>query len=57
LHELTERINEVESYKDQNIAIICLVGSRSATATKILLAKGFKARNVSGGMKAYNKLD
>ena len=53
---LNQRINEMEKYKDKNIAVICRSGNRSVMATKMMQAKGFNAKNVLGGMKAYNKL-
>ena len=53
---LETRINELDKYKDKNIAVICRSGNRSVNGTKILLQNGFKAKNVLGGMKAYNKL-
>ncbi len=52
---LNERINEMTPYKDKNIAVICRSGNRSEFATKIMQQHGFKAKNVLGGMKAYNK--
>lgn len=52
---LNQRIGELEKYKDKNIAVICRSGNRSVTATKIMLSNGYKAKNVLGGMKAYNK--
>ena len=53
---LETRINELDEYKNNNIAVICRSGNRSVKGTKILLQNGFKAKNVIGGMKAYNKL-
>lgn len=53
---LSSRINELEKYKDKNIAVICRSGNRSVIAAKMLLAKGFNVKNVLGGMKAFNKL-
>ena len=53
---LSQRVNEMEEYKDKNIAVICRSGNRSVMATKIMQAKGYKAKNVLGGMKAFNKL-
>jgi len=53
---LETRINELYEYKNKNIAVICRSGNRSVNGTKILLQNGFKAKNVVGGMKAYNKL-
>ena len=52
---LSQRINELDKYKDKNIAVICRSGNRSVMATKIMQAKGFKAKNVLGGMRAYNQ--
>ena len=54
---LNERIIELEEYKGKNFAVICRSGNRSVTATKIMKANGHKAKNVLGGMKAYNKLE
>ncbi len=56
IQDLSQRVSELEKYKDKNIAVICRSGNRSITGTKIMQAKGFKAKNVLGGMKAYNKL-
>ena len=53
---LESRVNELDEYKDKSIAVICRSGNRSVNGTKILLQHGFKAKNVIGGMKAYNKL-
>jgi rhodanese-related sulfurtransferase len=55
VQELEERIDELNKYKNKNIAVICRSGNRSAKGTKILKAHGFKAKNVIGGMKTYNK--
>ena len=56
VQELETRINELDEYKDTNIVVICRSGNRSVNGTKILQQNGFKAKNVIGGMKAYNKL-
>lgn len=52
---LSNRIDELDKYKDNNIAVICRSGNRSTIGTKILLENGFKATNVIGGMKAYRQ--
>lgn len=36
------------------VYVICQSGNRSRKATKILLKRGIKAINVSGGMSAWN---
>jgi rhodanese-related sulfurtransferase len=53
LHELEGRLNELEDYKDYQIAVICRIGRRSGIATEILIKNGFKAKNVLGGMIEY----
>lgn len=55
IQELEVRMDELEKYKDNHIAIICRSGNRSGIATKILIEKGYDAKNVVGGMRAYNK--
>lgn len=57
LQEIEGRLNELEEYKDKQIAVICRVGSRSGIATKILLKNGFNAINVLGGMTEYRALE
>jgi rhodanese-related sulfurtransferase len=56
LQELNQRLDELEPYKNENIAIICRSGNRSGVATKMLKSQGFKAKNVLGGMIAWNKI-
>lgn len=51
IQELENRIDELEKYKDRNIAVICRTGRRSAIGTDILIKNGFNAKNVLGGMK------
>jgi len=53
---IERRVGELEKYKDKNIAVICRSGNRSVFGTEILLKNGYKAKNVEGGMKAYNRL-
>ena len=53
LHELEVRLNELEAYKDYQIAVICRTGRRSGTATEMLNKNGFNAKNVLGGMTEY----
>ena len=55
VQELEKRIIELEKYKSNNIAIICRSGVRSARATEMLNKKGFKAKNIFGGMIEYRK--
>ena len=54
VQEFNNRISELDSMKNKTIAVICRSGNRSVSATKILNEYGFKAKNVKGGMRAYN---
>ena len=53
VQKLEVKINELNSYKNKNIDVICRTGHRSRIATDILLKHGFKAKNVLGGMTKY----
>jgi len=53
VQELETRIDELDEYKENNIAVICRMGVRSFTATNILLENGFAAKNIIGGMIDY----
>ncbi|GAB4287421.1 MAG: rhodanese-like domain-containing protein [Ignavibacteriaceae bacterium] len=53
VQELGRRINELEKFKDKDIAVICRTGNRSTYGTELLIKHGFKARNVLGGMTEY----
>jgi len=53
LHELEGRMEELETYRDFQIAVICRSGRRSGKATEILTKNGFNAKNVVGGMIEY----
>lgn len=55
LHELGERIGELEKYKNNEIGVICRTANRSTGATRFLRDKGFNAKNVLGGMVEYRK--
>ena len=48
LGQLRARLGELP--RDREILVICRSGQRAYAATRILLQKGFKARNLSGGM-------
>jgi rhodanese-related sulfurtransferase len=55
VQELGKRVGELEKYKNKDLVVICRSGNRSAVATKFLNEKGFKAKNILGGMKAYRE--
>lgn len=52
LDELRNRLDELPT--DQTIYVSCQVGLRGYLATRILLANGFKVKNVDGGWKTYS---
>jgi rhodanese-related sulfurtransferase len=56
LGELENRIAELEGYKNIDIIVICRSGNRSGIATQILREKGYRAKNMLGGMLAWNNL-
>ena len=57
LADLPHRLEELDSYKDQEIIIHCRSGARSGNAKKFLESKGFsQVRNVLGGIMAYRDL-
>ncbi|MBX2975558.1 MAG: rhodanese-like domain-containing protein [Ignavibacteriaceae bacterium] len=55
VQEITTRFNELSKYKDKEIAVICRTGNRSTFGTDFLISKGYKAKNVLGGMVKYRQ--
>lgn len=56
LQELGTRANELEKFRDKEIAVICRSGNRSEAACNILKKDGHNVINVQGGMIAWRKL-
>lgn len=54
---LADSISKLDEYKDKEIIVYCRSGKRSQTGTRIMLKNGFKAVNMLGGMKAWNKIN
>jgi len=51
LGQLSDRLSEIESQKDQPVIIYCRSGARSAEACRILMSRGFKdVKNLKGGI-------
>jgi len=48
--------NKEKLPKDKEILVICGHGSRSRLATNFLRKNGFNAKNVEGGMAAWNAM-
>jgi rhodanese-related sulfurtransferase len=51
LDQLPEQLNELDP--DQDLHVICRSGGRSQRAAQWLVANGYSAVNVSGGMGAW----
>jgi sulfur dioxygenase len=55
LKELSERVKELEGFKDRDVIAICRVGVRSTTAAAMLTGLGFDhVCNLKGGMLDWN---
>jgi glyoxylase-like metal-dependent hydrolase (beta-lactamase superfamily II)/rhodanese-related sulfurtransferase len=55
LRQLPKRLDELETFKNQTLVVICKAGNRSSLATSYLLSLGWnKVLNLRGGMDAYN---
>ena len=53
LHVPLGRLPQTRLPADRAVLAICRSGNRSATAAALLLARGVDARNVAGGMRAW----
>lgn len=51
IDQLRERLGELP--RDRELAVYCQVGQRGYLATRILLQRGFRVRNLSGGYRTY----
>ncbi|EJO5346255.1 CoA-disulfide reductase [Clostridium botulinum] len=51
VNELRKRLNELP--KDKEIWIYCQIGLRGYIASRILMANGYKTKNLNGGYKTY----
>jgi rhodanese-related sulfurtransferase len=52
LHELGFRIDEIP--KSKEIVVYCRIGNRSAYACAYLARKGYKVKNLEGGIMLWN---
>ena len=53
LHQIQDRMSEIDSLKNKNIIAYCRSGARSSKATKILVEAGFDVLNLSGGVLSW----
>lgn len=56
LHTLEKDADKLNLYKDREIIVYCRSGNRSQDGTIILRNKGFNAKNMLGGIRAWNSL-
>lgn len=56
LQQLSQRLSEIQQYKDREILIYCRSGNRSTVASEILIENGFKKLyNLSTGFLGWQK--
>jgi adenylyltransferase/sulfurtransferase len=56
LHELADRLDEIEQHRDGPVCVMCHTGVRSLKATVFLQQNGFDgARSVAGGIDLWSK--
>jgi len=55
VEELETRYEELEPHKNKEMVVYCRSGNRSGRAVNFLSQKGFKVKNMSGGMLAWRK--
>lgn len=53
LQELSSRISELDKHKNRDIIVYCRSGNRSSSASQILIKKGFKVKNMTGGYMSW----
>jgi adenylyltransferase/sulfurtransferase len=55
VQELEARCDELQPYKNKEMVVYCRSGNRSARAAEFLTKKGFKVRNMEGGMLKWQE--
>ena len=53
LGDVLTRLNEID--KEQEHIIVCRSGNRSGLASEWLIDRGFKVKNMTGGMKKWSE--
>jgi rhodanese-related sulfurtransferase len=56
LQAIESKPDTLAKYKSQEIITVCRSGRRSLQAAGILSARGFKVKNMTGGMEEWNRL-
>ena len=54
LHEIGQRMNELEKHKNREIICYCQSGNRSISAAARLTKLGFTAASMNGGISEWN---
>lgn len=55
LDQLSSRVGDLEGFKEEEIVVYCQSGMRSSMACRKLAERGFKVKNLSGGMNAWRR--
>jgi rhodanese-related sulfurtransferase len=55
LHELPDRLDELEGRAHQTIVVYCHHGVRSLSGAALLSANGFSATSLRGGIEAWSR--
>ena len=56
LADLSNRLSEIEKYKEKPVLVTCMKGNRSASAAKLLRRAGFKSVfHLKGGLAAWQQ--
>lgn len=56
LGDLSSRVSEIESHKDEEVVCLCRSGARSAKACEMLEKEGFEnVKNLKGGINRWAK--
>ncbi|MEX0994779.1 MAG: rhodanese-like domain-containing protein [Balneolaceae bacterium] len=54
LDQLSDRLEEIDVQKNEEVIVMCRSGSRSAKATKMLIDQGFSnVKNLKGGVNEW----
>ena len=56
LDELERRLSELEAHRGQEIVVYCHHGVRSKTGAAVLIAAGFKACSLQGGIHDWARV-
>jgi rhodanese-related sulfurtransferase len=55
LHELPDRLDELEDFSQRTVVVYCHHGVRSLSGAALLNANGFEATSMRGGIEAWSR--